>query len=268
MPEQQRVDFQCDVLEQSHDLPVLVDFWAEWCAPCRMLAPVLEHLAEKHAGRWKLVKINTEEHPEAAARFNVRSIPSVKLFIKGEVRDEFTGALPEQQIEEWLQRALPSPWQKELDMAEGFAAEGKRSMALSLVEGVVRKEPDNHQAIALLVRLKLFRQPAEALQHSEALEADADYAELAETARTLAPLVSLDPAALPDDEVKADYLAAVAAMKEEQFDAALSGFIDVLRRNRLYHDDGSRKACIALFRYLGEGHETTLRHRRAFDRAF
>jgi len=97
-------DFQVEVIEQSHTLPVLVDFWAEWCAPCRMLGPVLEKLAAKYTGSWRLVKINTGEFPELAERYQVRGIPDVKLFVAGEAVDGFSGALSEYQIEQWLKK--------------------------------------------------------------------------------------------------------------------------------------------------------------------
>ena len=102
-------DFTTDVLERSNSIPVLVDFWAAWCGPCRTLGPVLERLAEKQAGRWVLAKVDTEKFPQIAAQYGVRGIPNVKLFIKGKVVDEFTGALPERAVEQWLAKAVPGP---------------------------------------------------------------------------------------------------------------------------------------------------------------
>ncbi|MDP8305492.1 MAG: tetratricopeptide repeat protein [Candidatus Chlorobium antarcticum] len=263
-----RFDFQCDVLEQSHDMPVLVDFWAEGCAPCSLLAPVLQRLAEKHAGRFSLVKINTEEYPDIATKFQIRSIPTVLLFSAGEVTDSFSGALPEYQIEEWLKKNLPGAYAKEIALAGEFVRDGKRSMALSVLDGVMQKETGNVTVHALLAKLKLFSSPQEALQLSELLEAEPEHAELSETIRTLARLLSAPAKSFPDDESRAGYLDAIEKLRREDLEGALEWFISVLRQNRSYDDDGSRKACIAIFRYLGEEHDITQKYRKTFDRAF
>lgn len=103
------VDFQSDVIEDSWTRPVLVDFWAAWCGPCRILGPTLEKLAEEAGDAWTLVKVNTDLQPELAGQYNIRGIPAVKLFISGEVVSEFVGALPEDEVQGWLNEHLPEP---------------------------------------------------------------------------------------------------------------------------------------------------------------
>jgi putative thioredoxin len=261
-------NFETDVIEKSRTIPVLVDFWAPWCGPCRTLAPVLENLAERYAGKWTLVKVNTEEFPEIASRYGIRGIPNVKLFSDGSVIDEFTGALPEYQIEQWLRLALPSPWSADVEKAASEVASGNEEKAISLLEGVLNKEPDNRKATAILARLILFSRPEEALKLAESLEAEPEYADLSESVRILGTLLMRDSGTLPDGESKAAYGSAVDSLRNGDMDSALNRFIEVLRENRYYDDDGSRKACIAIFRMLGEEHEITMKYRRAFDRAF
>lgn len=260
-------DFRRDVLEKSDDMPVLVDFWAEWCGPCRTLGPVLEKVAAKHKGEFVLVKINTEEYPDVAREYGVMSIPVVKLFIEGNVVDEFVGALPETQIEQWLKKSLPCKYADRLREAEALVLKGDEAGAQGIFEEILSSEPESAHAAAGLVRLLLFSEPDVALGLVDKVEGDREYAELGESARTLAPLLLRNSGDLPENAVRERYSGAIEHLRRKKFDVALSDLIEVIRENRYYDDDGARKACIAVFRYLGEDDPVTLKHRRVFDRA-
>ena len=143
------MDFRCKA-ERSYTLPVLVDFWAEWCGPCKVLGPILERLAKQHEGEWALAKLDTEEHRAIAAKYTIRSIPNVKLFVDGEVGDEFVGALPEPAVVEWLSKAVPSKYRVQLDGARQLLLEGRASSAQEMLETIIAAEPNNDQAIVLL----------------------------------------------------------------------------------------------------------------------
>jgi len=261
-------DFEREVLQRSYSVPVLVDFWAEWCAPCRMLAPVLERLAARANGRWVLAKVNTEEHPELAYRYGVRSIPNVKLFVDGQVVDEFVGALPEHVIERWLEQALPSPHRKLLQQAEQLLQAQRISEAQSLLEQVLAAEPNNEAARALLAKLLLFAEPERARELVAPIEPGSPYEELAESIRTLAPLLQLSsPEQLPEAPVRPLFWSAVQALQRGDYAQALEHLIEVIRTDRYYFDDAARKKCIAIFKFLGEEHPITLRYRRDFSSA-
>lgn len=257
------IDFDTEVLGKSSSTPVLVDFWAPWCAPCRALTPILEQAAERHAGRFVLVKVNTEEHPEIAERYRVRGIPNVKMFVDGQVVNEFTGALSSEMLEEWLTRALPGPSREILRTAEQRAAEGRYEEAVSLLEPIVALEPENGAAATLLAKLLLSSDPEKAVSTLAPIGPDSEFYSMAESIRTFARLfgIAAEPERLAEGPAKDSYLNAARHLAEGSFREALDGFIGVVRSARNFDDDGARKACVAIFRYLGDDHELTRKYR-------
>ncbi len=262
-------DFAEDVISASHEMPVLVDFWAEWCAPCRALSPVLERLAERFKDQWKLVKINSDQYSDIASQYGVRGIPNVKLFIDGKVANEFTGALPENMILDWLKKAIPGKSDKNIKTAEDLLSHGKTDDAVSLLYDIIKNEPANEHAKVLLSKALFFTKPDESIKLLEGIDELSEYSETVNSIRTFARLIELskDGKQLPDSAAKPVYLQAIEDIKNNDFDSALSRFIEVIRDDRYFDDDGARKACIAIFKYLGEDNETTIKHRRDFGSA-
>lgn len=266
----QAIDFDQDVIEASRTAPVVVDFWAPWCQPCQVLGPRLEALAEEqYGGAWSLVKINTDEQPGLAQRFGVRGLPTVKLFHEGEPVDEFTGALPERALRQWLDEALPTEEKARLERARAALADGDFDAAAPLLREMLDAEPDHAEAQVLLARTLVFENPQEAAALASGPDpADPDLRQTQEAVQTVARLLTLSENgdALPPDP-PADYLRALDALLTRDFDAALERFIEVVRIDRSYDDDGARRACVALFTLLGREHPATQKHRPIFDRA-
>ncbi|MDP2884340.1 MAG: tetratricopeptide repeat protein [Ignavibacteria bacterium] len=261
-------DFEKEVIERSYTTPVLVDFWADWCGPCKVLGPVLERLTGQSDGRWTLAKVNTEEHVEVARKYNIQSIPNVKLFVDGVVANEFVGALPEYQVQRWLETAIPSKHRRQIEQAEVFLLAGNLEAARVLLEEVLSLEPGNVDARIFLARSIVFTDPAQAAATIGNLD-EPKHADLLNAIRVVARLDSFahDPGKLPDGDVRELYHSAIQHLAAGDFDTAVGQFIEVIRENRSYDDDGSRKACIAVFKLLGEEHRVTQKHRRDFSSA-
>ena len=261
-------DFQRDVIERSRTIPVLVDFWAPWCGPCRVLGPVLERLAESQRDRWALAKVNTEVHLEPARRYGVQSIPNVKLFVDGAPVDEFVGALPEPMIQQWLKKALPSKHSARVEDARALLHDLKYAEARAVLEPILEAEPDNDRAKALLAKALFFSEPDRALAMADSVDHGPENHEIAEAIRVFHALgKDLALGHLPDSPVKPLFLEAAADLLAGRFDNALVKFTEVIREDRYYHDDTARKACIAIFKFLGEEHPITLSRRREFNRS-
>ncbi len=260
-------DFQVDVLDESRQTPVLVDFWAPWCGPCRALGPTLEKLAGESGGRWKLAKVNTDENPDISSRYGIRGIPAVKLFVSGKVVDEFTGVLPDYAVRQWLEKALPSKGKDLLLQAELESAAGRDTEAAALLEDALREEPGNPTAAAMLARLIVFSDPERAAQLvGGAAFAGAEHVQTAEAVSVFARLLSSSSEEdLPEGNGKVAYAQALEALRRKDYDAALARFLDVIRTDRYYNEDAARKACVALFTLLGPAHPATTKYRRTFD---
>jgi putative thioredoxin len=261
-------NFETEVIQQSRDIPVLVDFWAAWCGPCKILTPILERLAAKSNDSWLLAKVDTDEHSEATMKFGVHGIPNVKLFIDGKVIAEFVGALPEHSVAQWLKKNIPNRNQARIDEAITLLDKGNAQTAQPLLESLYDEDPSNQQVKAFLAKTYLYNNPERAAELVKDID-DPKLSETTDTIRTLLHLreVSRRPETLAEGGVKQQYLDAIDDVVARRFDPALEKFIQIIRIDRNYDDDGSRKACIAIFKYLGENHPSTLAHRRDFGSA-
>lgn len=258
-------NFQSLVLDASYDRPVLVDFWADWCAPCRMLMPILAKLADEYRGRFTLAKVNTEEQQALAAQFGIRSLPTVQLFISGQPVDQFMGALPEGQIREFIDRHLPRPSDGLLAQAQGFMAAGDLESAQILIDRAREQDPENARlALADLQLLAARGQIDEAQSAIDRLPIDLanepEVLALRAQLRFIAELADAPPEAElvtrladhPHESLTRYQLAAYQVMRGD-YEAALENLLTLMKRDRAFQDDAGRKGMLAVFDLLGAG---------------
>lgn len=255
-------DFEQAVLAASHRCLVLVDFWAEWCGPCKVLKPILERLAVEYGGRFLLAKLDSDAHPELAARFGVRGIPNVKAFRDGEVVAEFTGALPEGEVRTFIDRLLPSPAEPLRAAAAEARRQGEAEVALALLDDAAQADPNNREVALdradLLIDAGQFdaagRLLAELAHHTELAERRrALEARLALAARggAEADLASLQArtAADPTDLDARLRLADALALRGD-YRAALEHLLAIVKQDKQWHEEAGRKTMLDLFALL------------------
>lgn len=261
--------FAQEVLARSHEVPVVVDFWAPWCGPCRVLGPILEKLAREANGTFRLVKINVDENPDLAARYGVQGIPAVKAFRDGRVVSEFVGALPEPTVRNWLSRVAPPRVDKRLQQAQARALAGALDEAEALYRQVLADEPDNTAALIGLADLLAVRnQPEEAGQILDRLPADAAFSPAVRQLRHLLNFqlearnleeehVSRLRLAGDPDNLEARWALATRLAAQRHYQEALDHYLELVRRDRKFRNDGARKAMLAIFEILGPDNPLT-----------
>ncbi len=267
-----QTDFEHEVLARSRAQPVLVDFWAEWCAPCRMLKPVLEKLATEYGGRFHLAKVNTDAEQALAGRYGVRSLPTVKLFRDGQPVDEFMGALPESGVRAFLEPHLPRPADPLRAEAAQRRRAGDRARELALLRKALALDPaDDRVRFDLAEALLRDGDPAGAEAVLDAVSAHGREGPGAQALRARlefaraappAPLTELEAAvrARPADSA-ARYALAAALVLREDYDRALANLLEIVRRDRKFGDDAGRKAMLAVFGILGGKGELVQKYR-------
>jgi putative thioredoxin len=261
-------DFNKEVIEASRATPVLVDFWAPWCGPCRQLGPALERLAEEENAGFVLAKVNTDLNPDVSRRYHIQSIPAVKLFVDGEVINEFIGALPEPQVRQWLADALPSEARAKVAEARRLLETGDKERAAATLEDVLQQFPEEAEASGLLASVLAFRESERAASLARQAErASADYVELAQAVEFLAELRQRFSSVSADnlDASLEALLASLEALAEDDVDQALGHLVESVRLDRKSEDEAARKACVAVFKILGDRDQLTRKHRRALE---
>ena len=260
------------VLEGSRTAPVVIDFWAPWCAPCRALKPILEKLADEYAGKFTLAKINSDENQELAAEFGVRGIPAVKAVVDGQLVDEFTGALPESQVRAFIERVVPSPAELKRRQAREMLDAGMEAQALDLLGEAIALDPRNTLAkidrLEALVRLNRLADAKSALDELDPLTLEDPRVATLKAHIGFSSGDAIDPAALiariaenPNDLAARLDLARHHA-RVGDYEPALQQLLEIVRCDRKFGDDAARKTMLEIFNLLGAGDEVVGKYRR------
>jgi len=267
-------NFAQEVIETSHQVPVLVDFWAPWCGPCRTLGPMLEKLEAEYAGKWKLAKVNSDESPELSAQFQVRSIPFVVAFVDGKPVDQFIGVLPEGELRTFLDSVIPQPAQ--MAYHDGLAARdaGDLTHAREAFQNALAFDPGLDAARFELIGLLLDTGDMPAAQGEFALLSpkapqDARYTPLqtrlhaAERADALPDTEALRARVEAEpDNLQARLDLAQQYIAGQQYEAALEQLLAIVERDRSFHDDIARKTMVSVFDMMRDAPQAVSHWRR------
>ncbi|MEN8180555.1 MAG: thioredoxin [Pseudomonadota bacterium] len=261
------------VLDGSHQYPVLVDFWADWCAPCKSLMPMLAKLADEYQGKFILAKVNTEEQRELAGQFGIRSLPTVKLFQDGQPVDEFMGALPEADVRAFLDKYISRESDLLLAQADQLLLQGNAQKAGELINQANLMDPENPRVKLSYARYKAtLGELADAerllqelpLEEREKPEVVSMLARIKfDRATNEAPAVEELESILAQDPANSEALYQLAShhIMQTEYEAALELLLSLMQRDRKYGDDAGRKGMLQIFDMLGGEGELVKRYR-------
>ncbi|MGA7081558.1 MAG: thioredoxin [Pseudolabrys sp.] len=270
--------FMKDVIEESKHQPVLVDFWAPWCGPCKQLTPVLEKAVKAAKGKVKLTKMNIDEHPAIPGQMGIQSIPAVIAFSNGQPVDGFMGALPESQVMAFLERitkgAVGAEEKDLLKVADTTLAEGNAAGAAELYAQILAADSSNVQALAGLARcyvgtgaLDQAKQTLalvpEAKRNDAAVAAARAALEVAEQAKSIGPVADLEQKVLANPlDHQARFDLAVALNANGKREDAVKHLMEIVKRDRKWNDDGARKQLVQFFEAWGATDPATVEGRK------
>ena len=256
--------FASEVVQRSFELPVVVEFWAVWCGPCRTLGPMLERAAIEAGGAFRLAKVNVDDSPNLAVRFGVRGIPAVKAFRQGEVVSEFVGAQPESVVRRFLERVAPSEADAELARSQGLLKTRHWVEAEAGFREILQREETNAAASLGLVHCLLMQgRGRESRTLLRGFPPGTEWAQ-AEKLRPLADMLAeaeAEASDQPTEALEAQYLQAGRLVSRGNIEAAMDGLLDVIRADKDFRRGQARQALLGLFILLGDDDPLTRAYR-------
>jgi putative thioredoxin len=246
-------NFDYEVIQYSQNLPVVVDFWAEWCVPCKMLDPILRQLANERAGDFRLAKVNVDENQNLAMRFNVRGIPAVKAFRGGNIVAEFTGVQSESKIRKFLEEIIPTSLNLNLDKANSYLESENWDEAEAVFRQVIEERPGHPEALIGLTKALLAQgrgpEARDILNHFPVSSEFQAAKKLKPLSKVLSGLDNNLPAS--ETAVEATYAHALRLIRIGNLPAAMDGILDVLRTDKDFRQGEAKAVILALFEILG-----------------
>ncbi len=276
-------NFESVLVQGSMERPILIDFWADWCEPCKTLIPILEKLVEEYQGAFLLAKVDTEAEQMIAQQLGIRSLPTVKLLIQGQIVDEFTGALPEGEVRAFLEKHIQMPeGQAEnpddpVAIAQALQAQGQTDQALAILREAQAADPENGD-IAIQLGLACVaagnyddaRQCVGILKEDDAKKPEAarlrgmlTLSDADDEARDEASLSAAVEADKTDSE--AAYLLGIKQALRGDFETSINSLLNLMQRDRAYGDDGARKAILSIFDIMGDDPKVGVLRRKMFN---
>lgn len=265
--------FEQDVIEASMEVPVLVDFWAPWCGPCKTLGPLLERLEREYGGRFRLVKVNSDTNPELVASFNLKSIPYGVAFVDGNAVAQFSGAQPEAYVRAFLDRLIPNPAELEHRSAREALMKGQTSVAEQYLKNAIALDPANDGARLDMVALLLDRGELQAARdHYSLLSARAEQQsaynavrarmEASERAATLPAAEELEQRVTNDEgDLQAHLDLAELHIARREFAPALEHLLEIVKRDRGFREDIGRVKMLEVFEMAADQPEVVAEYR-------
>lgn len=255
-------NFDYQVIAYSQQVPVIVDFWAEWCDSCQRMGVVLERQARDNQGKFRLAKVNVDENLELAKRYQVRTVPAQRVFQDGRLIGQLNGPKSDNQLTGFVKRMVPGPESLLVEKSRSLIQAGKYQQAVDTCQEILEEQPHQAETMLLLIKAYLHTdQPQKAHQLFQRFPPSPFYQRAEKLAPLIKTLVEEDAQTPPPGKIEAVYQRALRLISLDNIPAALDGLLEVLRMNKTYRGGKAKELVLGLFELLGDDHPVTREYR-------